>query len=438
MIGTDDGAGGAETKPVLIFIIDRLNYYRLLGALIDEGLRQGFRVECWHDYSQPQTGRRDYLFPAIEKGPAFNHGKPDCRPFRGISEVSDRCRELGAATVFSLFPPTWYPEFAKPEGTRWYCLQHGQDVFFSNPLRTMVASDAILIMAPFWIEFALDHYRSKGPVTAEDEAEFRGKCRLVGFPEADSFHHLDPAAIRRKFGLPPGKKVVLYLPWDKNVDFGAWSAAFSFPSRPRRFVKSLMANPGFLRFLLEGWHEFAVFRGLKKWCRRENAVLIVKSRKKSMDGRYISAWADGYHLDLSDYPPTIIELLRISDLCLHYYSFATQEIAAAEVPAICVHMDPFTDKHEGFLPFRALMLNRDRNFFLWKGFSQVLDVRELLSRFRGDSFERLASSDREGIQGFQDEYLGRTDGQACARALRAAQIAPEAAEAARRTPDVRT
>jgi hypothetical protein len=430
-----EAAGGAGPKPPLIFLIERQNYFRLFGALIDEALRQGFAVECWHDHGQPSTGSRDYLYPAIENTPAFAHGRPDSRPYERIAEVAQRCRELGRVLLFSLAPPAWFPEFGKPPGTVWICLQHGQDIFLSNPLRSMLTADAILAMSPYWIEFALSHYRSRGQVAAEEEAAFRAKCRMVGFPEADSFPRLDPAILKRKFGLPAGKKILLYLPWDKNVDFGPWSEVFSFPFRPKRILRRLIGNPRFLPPFLRGWHERRVFRELKAFCRRQGALLVVKSRKKSMDGRHIREGADAYFLDLTDYPPTIVELIRIADLCVHYHSFATQELGAGGVPTICVHHDPFSDERKGFGPFPSLMREPNRNFFAWEGFARILTPPELFHRLRKGSFADLAASDRAGIEAYREVYLGRCDGEAGARALKAALLL--AGPAAARPDDVR-
>ena len=39
------------------------NFYKFLASLIEEGLKRGHTIECWHDYIQPREGMKYYLFP---------------------------------------------------------------------------------------------------------------------------------------------------------------------------------------------------------------------------------------------------------------------------------------------------------------------------------------------------------------------------------------
>ena len=42
----------------LAFLVQRANFYRLYAPIVDEALRQGWDVECWHDYSQARDGQK--------------------------------------------------------------------------------------------------------------------------------------------------------------------------------------------------------------------------------------------------------------------------------------------------------------------------------------------------------------------------------------------
>lgn len=68
------------------FIIERSSYYRVLAPIIDEALRRGWHVECWHDYSQPRSGTKGYQFPAVESAPTFLNGRPVFKPYVGVME----------------------------------------------------------------------------------------------------------------------------------------------------------------------------------------------------------------------------------------------------------------------------------------------------------------------------------------------------------------
>ena len=59
----------------LVFLIERQNFYKYFSSIIEEGLKRGHTVECWHDYTQPRLGMKDYLFPRIENSPFYNSGK---------------------------------------------------------------------------------------------------------------------------------------------------------------------------------------------------------------------------------------------------------------------------------------------------------------------------------------------------------------------------
>ena len=68
------------------FLIERRNYYRLFGPIVDRALERGWETECWHDWGQPRTGPKGSEFP--DTAPAFRHGRPGMRTYRGSSELA--------------------------------------------------------------------------------------------------------------------------------------------------------------------------------------------------------------------------------------------------------------------------------------------------------------------------------------------------------------
>ena len=71
-----------------VFHIGRSNYYKFLTSLIEEGLKRGHTIECWHDYTQPREGMKYYLFPTIEDSPFFNCGNNNIK-FKKIENEGD-------------------------------------------------------------------------------------------------------------------------------------------------------------------------------------------------------------------------------------------------------------------------------------------------------------------------------------------------------------
>ena len=65
------------------FVIERKNYYRLFGPIIERALARGWQVDCWHDLSQLRSGPKGLEFPDPGAVPSFRHGQPTVRPYRG-------------------------------------------------------------------------------------------------------------------------------------------------------------------------------------------------------------------------------------------------------------------------------------------------------------------------------------------------------------------
>jgi hypothetical protein len=87
----------------IAFIMRRKNYYRLLGPAVEEGLRRGWRVECWHDWSQPRGGAKgsEFLYTA----PTMAGGPPEVRTFLGFEDLAERFRADSPDVVVTLDPP---------------------------------------------------------------------------------------------------------------------------------------------------------------------------------------------------------------------------------------------------------------------------------------------------------------------------------------------
>ena len=74
-----------------------------------------------------------------------------------------------------------------------------------------------------------------------------------------------------------------------------------------------------------------------------DAPAICHARKaEAAAGRrreYLSAVADRVLYDRTDYPATILELMSIASLCVHFFSTVAYEAAYAGVPSVCITAD---------------------------------------------------------------------------------------------------
>ena len=166
------------------------------------------------------------------------------------------------------------------------------------------------------------------------------RATLVGIPELDQCHSIDAAGVRRRLGLEPDRPVVLYIPfqfgsieprtfWLRHVNRRGrlWQQAAVWLSGRREYQPYVDGN----------WCDRGVVGAVRAFCDANGAALIVKARAKDPVPRYL-AWCadrvlgdDGYY-----YPAVILELLKISSLCvITCLSTVTYEAAYVGVPSVC-------------------------------------------------------------------------------------------------------
>ena len=80
-------------------------------------------------------------------------------------------------------------------------------------------------------------------------------------------------------------------------------------------------------------------QAVRAFCDANGAALIVKARAKDPVASYLRTVADHVRYDSTDYPATILELMSIASLCVHFFSTVAYEAAYAGVPSVCVTAD---------------------------------------------------------------------------------------------------
>ena len=350
------------------FFIERKNYYRLFGPIVERALERGHETECWHDWGQLRTGPKATEFP--DAMPPFRHGQPRLRTFRGVADLAVQLAADAPDVMVALARPAGAGEGLR---MRWFGLQYTLDV--ANLLTPAGAAhvDTLGLHSRYWADhvaaclriLAFNRARGTGntpePVDAAAVAEtVRRRGTLVGTPEMDQVHWIDPAAVRARLGLAPGRPVVLYIP-------------FPFQSNPRTFwvryiyggssdlLRRLSAwwhgSSRYREHVARGWNDRAVVDAVRAFCDANDAAFVVKARAKDPVPGYLARRADHVSYDDAYYPATILELLRISSLCLHFFSTVAYEAAYAGVPSICIAPD---GEDLGFPPvWREWFLNLD-------------------------------------------------------------------------------
>ncbi len=328
------------------FLIERRNYYRLFGPIVDRALERGWAVECWHDWGQPRTGPKGSEFP--DSAPAFRHGWPRVRTYGGSGELAPLLASASPDAIVALRRPS---AAEKTGVVRWFGLQYTLDVAELVDASGQTSCDGIGLHSQYWAQRTPDCLRIRAdnrsravgtPTEAVDDAAVADTlcrmARIVGIPEMDQYHWIDPLEVRRRLGVDRGQPVVLYCPfpfrtnprtfWVRHV-YGA-SALHS------RLAVRLTGRPEYRAHVARRLNDRRVADAVRAFCDRNGAALVVKARLKDPVPPYLARRADRVLYDEHYYPATILELLKISALCLHFFSTVAYEAAYAGVPSICI------------------------------------------------------------------------------------------------------
>ena len=329
-----------STAVRLVFIVERKNYYRVFGTVVDAALRRGWVVECWHDLAQPKWGTKASEFP--DAVPAFRWGTPNVAVYHGEEEMVERLNAVPPDAVVALAPP--------PLGlrgkARWIGLQY--TISLVNPFgpQGLLACDGVAGYSRFWLDQALEYFRESGALREGDaaEAEIARRFTVAGIPELDQVEAIEPSAVRERFGLPLDRPVVLYLPYPmKSNPPTFWLRHVYAPtSRLRRGLAVLAAlKLRYWQHVMSDWNDRRLVAALRAFCDANDALLVVKSRQKDPVPHHTAALADLVLYDPSYYPATILELLSVASLCVHFFSSAVYESVFLGVPSLC--LAPATD-----------------------------------------------------------------------------------------------
>lgn len=178
-----------------------------------------------------------------------------------------------------------------------------------------------------------DRFAALGP-----GVDVAARSAVSGSTMLDQLALVDRAAVRKRYGLGADQPVVLFMslkmavpdPWRRLV----WGGG----PRPWRALRALAAGRAAWvpEIILRGHGYRVLVEALRVFCARTGAALVVKSREKNADPRFLRRLADVFVYDEGVYPYTSIELMAIADLCVHFQSGAVLEAVAAGVPSLSI------------------------------------------------------------------------------------------------------
>lgn len=407
------------------FLIDSLTYFKIFGPVIGEALGAGLDVHLLlRDDPEFRKGPKGYQWPDPCKVPTFAGGAPQVRQWESDGALIALCRHERIDVVISvwLYPRDYALRRAlRDGGTCWIALQHGVDHLIM-PLETLTEPDVTCMFSPFWVDHAVGFF-AKSRAGEGTATALASRLRATGFPELDAFRKLDPGEIRRRYGVPDGRPVVVWLPHDHHADDPWEVLVFRRRWRPRALVRAVRDRRwDLIPKLLDRVTVGQVARSLRAFCDRNRAFLLVKSRIKDRPSVWDRRVADLFTFDRGYHPPTILEALAIADLCVHVLSVAAMEAAYAGVPALClIPPEASTFVSDPDTAWRRTADNIRAPDTLWNfaGVSFMLPLEDAVTRLPETSLEEFRM-DPVRRDEYVRRYVGPTDGRSSRRVLRAA------------------
>lgn len=428
-----------------IFLVHRTMYYRYYTPLIKEAFLRGYDVEAWHDYGYPKECSKGRAFPDIAYTPKLLDNVIKTRVFTSNvvffdnQELKSNLMALGDNdVVFSLHQPFlyWRNGMECKFPFRWIALHHAIDDFFefvNNKESRSFSNATFVVFTNKWIDKGrefINRFSGQRSLEVFDSLS----TQVTGQPEFDSFADVgNPELVRNKYGIPKGKKILLYLPfpyqnWNPK---SAWERAFAGlgmntlttkkgfldHKKKKPFFKKILSDVKDVSFILRDPEAFAwwrrgitedrAFKAIKEFARRNDLFLVIKPRLKFPISEYIKKNADLFVFDdeTQNNPPVLKELLSLASLAVSYYSLSVLSAAFVSVYHLnIITSDSFFPDEKGryFFPDKA------PSVFNYPGVSRSLTAQEVISKIASmDLKDFVIDKDRRAE--YVKDYIGFDD-----------------------------
>lgn len=388
--------------PRIGFFLHKVQTMRLFTPLILEAARRGTDVvffcgpksdECFVKFplTRPILGHMDV--PGLRENMLVSYDTND--------DLLEKIQEKKVTDIFTAdFRETAYNQafhntLAK-EGIRLHVLQWYADYLIMRPELLLARVATVFAHSRRMVDIYNEAYGQEAGSPVEK------KFVVVGNPLFDALSDLKPEEIRKKYGIPADKKVVLLM--TQNFPFCELEQRWKLVIRIFRFG-GWRKLPG----ILFGPQYRDIIAALRTWCTRENAFLLVKGRTKNYEPPFVLQAADEFLVDRTTwYPPMSLELLSVADVIINMWSTSVLEAAALGVYNVNVR-----------IPLTVEFPQEVARFFEVHdaaGVTESCDYRQFgsyLEKRRLQDFRVDPLAQKKYI----DTYVGPMDGQVSARIL---------------------
>lgn len=399
------------------FLVLRRGFIKVIGSVIQAALDRGHRALLLWDPEEPKSGEA-----VTETDLAAWPGAVRVRYRRGAPLVpvlaGHGARALVAPALYQLLRDNGLEaelDALRAAGVRTYSLDYVFETVTSAP-EAFRGVDVTFYTSAHQRELhrrlLADRFAALGPGVDLD-----ARHAVVGSTMTDQLAVVDRAAVRRRWGLGPSRPVVVLMslkmavpdPWRRLV-WGsaprAVRAARALATGHRAWVGEILRS--------HGYRDFA--RALRGFCDRAGAALVVKSRAKNADPRFLRRLADVFVYDESVYPYTSIELMAVASLCVHFQSGAVLEAAFAGVPSVSVAVSQAHLK--GFVSFDEAFGGRPGSLQNFPGIVWPVTGEEAAGRLAAATLGDFGV-DADARRRYVEKFLGYDDTRASGRVLEA-------------------
>ncbi len=405
------------------FCIRRTNYIGSFGPLIECFREKGAKIIllCGHSQNPRKHGYKAYLYPYKDKVKGI-FSSETVLSYRSNAELAEIIRQNGIRVIFSLTFDKIADDIRATGNVSDELLiayvQTGFDMIYCGVMG--FSSDVVYIFSDLWRQCwkkALIHQEGKSEKAKKLLEKIDNRTIITGFPQIDQMKGFNRKEICEKYGLPRDKKILVLLPFPWRVPFCVWSHIIYKPQN--KLLKLLRLA------VMREWSKMAevftmaddrkITAAIRRFADKNDAFFIVKGRLKNKVPAYLAKVADKVIFDGSFYPYTIMELLFVADLCIHFYSDAVKECVATNTPSIC--LGP-TNPNDWECYAKRFFLEEfspiEPSYYNFGSVSYNESVDDFAESFAEKSFEDYTIKPAEKSE-FMEKFLGFDDLNGCNR-----------------------
>ncbi len=400
----------------IAFLASRKGYLKVMGSLIQAAIERGHEAILLVDPDERKPGEAatpaDLGHWPAARVVAHRWGQPMLPPLREARAEA----LVGPSLHFVLTAMGLTADMAaaRAASLRLYSVDYVLETLTSDPEAYRVI-DVTFYATEYerrlhW-ELLAERF---APVAREVSLEARSA--VAGSTMLDQLARVDRDAARRRLGIAAGRPVVLLMSLKMAVSEPYRRYVWSEGSRLTRAVKAAASgHAGLVSAIWKGNGYRELIDAAREFCRRSGAALVVKSREKNRDPRFLRRGADVFvESDDAVYPYTSIELMAIADLCVHFQSGAALEAALAAVPSLSVKVP---QSHlEGYPGHEEVFGGREGTLQNFPGVVWGVGHAEAPGRLAGGSLAHF-KIDPEARRRYLERFVGGDDGRSSHRVL---------------------